>query len=266
VPLAWHYTSVAERKLGISVDNYGIAGIGVAEYAHLLRTEVLPRDPSTIVIALFVGNDLDVTPSGNHSPWEAAWLDPRSVLVRLLPRRLARIAEERSRKQGPVAQVAGSKELHNGVDEQLYPWLMNSALEIPTMSLETYMRLERERERTLASWPASQATELALQLEEMRRECGSRRFVVLLIPDELQVEDSLWNSVRTEGVERDRVQQMLSTALKARGIEVLDLLPILRNCDPLPDGRRQLYHLQDTHWNSRGNAVAGLALAKFLGE
>lgn len=264
VPLAWHYTSVAERQLGIPVDNYGIAGIGVAEYAHLLRTEVLPRDPSVVVIALFAGNDLDVTPSEDHRSWEADWLDSSSVLVRLLPRRLARIAEERSRKQGLVAQVAGSADQRSGVDEQLYPWLADCALEIPTMSLEGFMRLERERERALAAWPASQAAELALQLDEMRRACGDRRFLVLLIPDELQVEDSLWNSVRTEGVERDRAQQLLCEALGSRGIEVLDLLPILRASAPLTDGRLHLYHLQDTHWNARGNAVAGRALAEFL--
>ena len=30
------------------------------------------------------------------------------------------------------------------------------------------------------------------------------------------------------------------------------------------DGRRHLYHLRDTHWNARGNELAGEALAKFV--
>ena len=34
--------------------------------------------------------------------------------------------------------------------------------------------------------------------------------------------------------------------------------------EPSPSGRRQLYHLQDTHFNARGNRLAGEALAEFL--
>jgi hypothetical protein len=33
---------------------------------------------------------------------------------------------------------------------------------------------------------------------------------------------------------------------------------------PLEDGNRHLYHLRDTHWNARGNRLAGEALAEFL--
>ena len=34
--------------------------------------------------------------------------------------------------------------------------------------------------------------------------------------------------------------------------------------EPLPDGRRHLYQLRDTHFNARGNQVAGQELAAFL--
>lgn len=30
------------------------------------------------------------------------------------------------------------------------------------------------------------------------------------------------------------------------------------------DGGRHLYHLQDSHWNARGNRVVGERLAEFL--
>jgi hypothetical protein len=32
----------------------------------------------------------------------------------------------------------------------------------------------------------------------------------------------------------------------------------------MEDGRRHLYHLQDTHFNARGNEIAGRALARFV--
>ena len=54
--------------------------------------------------------------------------------------------------------------------------------------------------------------------------------------------------------------------LEAQGIPNLALLPILRSVVPLPDGQRHLYHLQDTHFNARGNDVAGKAMADFIRE
>lgn len=268
VPLAWHYTTVAERALGCRVDNYGIAGIGVPEYAHLLRTEVLPADPSAIVIALFVGNDLEVSPSPAALPWEAGWLDPAQVLIVLLPRRLANIARERRQNQGRVATLAGITDAGSGMDTQLYPWLADPGLEIPTISLDGFLRVEEDRARYLAAWSEEQARELARQLDEMRQACAGRRFVVMIIPDEYQVEDSLWQDLRArfgdQVIERDRAQRLLLEALRARQLETLDLLPALLTSNALPDGRKHLYHLQDTHWNARGNAVAGRALAEFL--
>lgn len=267
VPLAWHYTTVAERALGHPVDNYGIAGIGLPEYAHILRTEVLPRDPGAIVIALFVGNDLELPPQPESRPAEAAWLDPGEVLVRLLPTRLQRIAGERERNNGRVAQVAGVSGETGGIDVELYPWLDNPALELPTISREGFLRLEEERARSLAAWSAEQALELARRLDLMREDCAGRRFLVMLIPDEYQVEDGLFRIVEERlgrNLERDWPQRLLKSALDARGIEVLDLLPLMLASQPSQDGSRHLYHLQDTHWNARGNALAGKALAERL--
>jgi hypothetical protein len=67
-----------------------------------------------------------------------------------------------------------------------------------------------------------------------------------------------------ERLERDLPQRVLAEWLSEQGIPYLDLLPILRAVPPLPDGRRHLYHLRDTHFNARGNDVAGRALAAFL--
>jgi SGNH hydrolase-like domain, acetyltransferase AlgX len=100
--------------------------------------------------------------------------------------------------------------------------------------------------------------------------CGERRFVVCLIPDEFQVEDRLWETlqarVRDMSLERDRGQQLLKRELGMLGVEVVDLLPAFRAEAVSADGRRRLYHLQDTHWNARGNELAGRVLAEALGR
>ena len=103
-------------------------------------------------------------------------------------------------------------------------------------------------------------------LERMRRECEGRPFGVLLIPDEFQVEDALWAELELPHLERERPQQLLLRELGRLGIATCDLLPRLRAVEPLADGRRHLYHLRDTHWNTRGNRVAAEALAGFVRE
>ena len=52
--------------------------------------------------------------------------------------------------------------------------------------------------------------------------------------------------------------------LEAHGFACLDLLPVLRGVRPLEDGETHVFKLNDTHFNARGNAVVGRALADFL--
>ena len=57
---------------------------------------------------------------------------------------------------------------------------------------------------------------------------------------------------------------LLIAWLNAQGIPFLDLLPAARAVPAMADGQRHLYHLRDTHFNVRGNQMAGEQLAKFL--
>ena len=81
-----------------------------------------------------------------------------------------------------------------------------------------------------------------------------------------QVEDGLWERIQAADgarLERDRPQHLLGAWLQENGIPFLDLLDDLRAVSPDEEGRRHLYHLRDTHFNARGNLVAGQALARF---
>ena len=89
----------------------------------------------------------------------------------------------------------------------------------------------------------------------------------MLIPDEFQVEDALWEQIVARAgvtLERDRPQRLVAGFLEERGVPFLDLLPVLRAVPPLSDGNRHLYHSRDTHFNARGNRVVAEALASFL--
>lgn len=269
VPHALHYSTLAERALGFPVDNYGVPGIGPLEYEELLVREALPLDPSAVVIALFVGNDFELPPELTQTdPCLRSWLDRRSVLVWLLPGRLARIAQERRANPAGAARVQGERDAEDRSRslEERFPWIADPARELPTISLEGFLKLERERAHLACGLNEDELARVVHVLERMRAECGARPFGVLLIPDEFQVEDALWAEVQAEGLERDRPQRLLGVELGKRGIPVLDLEPVLRGIAPLGDGRQHVYHLRDTHWNARGNRAAGEALSGFVRE
>ena len=104
-------------------------------------------------------------------------------------------------------------------------------------------------------------------LEEIERAAGSIPLRFVLIPSEFQVEDAIWEgALRNAGqlLDRDLPQRRIAEWFEARGRPVLDLLQLLRAAEPMEDGRRHLYHLNNGHFNARGNEIAGLALARFL--
>ena len=60
--------------------------------------------------------------------------------------------------------------------------------------------------------------------------------------------------------DRDHPQNQIVEWGHRHGVRVLDLLPILREAELAG----HTYHLRDTHWNARGNRLAGEALAEKL--
>lgn len=258
VPHARHYTTVAEQRLGVDVDNLGVAGCAPPEYLALLVDEALPLEPDTVVFALFAGNDLEFEAGPRPNAALRALFSRDEVLVALLPGRLLRRAREGETLAGAGAPVG---------DAQAAAWLDDPLREPPSLSAAQFLELETARARAISAPDPARLEALLAILREARALVAPRPFAVLLIPDEFQVEDALWAAVRAHAgaeLERDGLQRRLLPLLAAEGIPTLDLLPVLRAVEPLEDGARHLYHARDTHWNARGNRVAGEALAEFL--
>jgi hypothetical protein len=86
-----------------------------------------------------------------------------------------------------------------------------------------------------------------------------------VIPDEFQVNDGLFSRLmarvdQTVRFDRYLPQRRISQYCEARDVELIDLLPKLREAEQ----HQSAYHLQDTHWNTWGNQVAGRAIAEEL--
>ncbi|MGQ0554119.1 MAG: hypothetical protein ACT4PU_12975 [Planctomycetota bacterium] len=283
VPLPYHFTSVAERVLGRgAIHNFGVPGLGLEGYLYLLREEALPLRPDVVLVNVFIGNDLaEGLRHGREPSGAGRWLDRNQLLLLSVPRRLLRLSREPAlaglsaelapeSAPEPVQEPAlPTNALSTPADfERLQPWLADPARELPAFTEQRFVSVERERARAACD-PADPPDWRRIEelLLELRASCGETPFAVMLIPDEFQVEESVWELVRSgpggEALERDLPQRRLTAWLAEQGIPCLDLLPILRAVPPRPDGLR-LYHLRDTHFNARGNAAAGEALAEFL--
>jgi len=273
VPHWFHFTTLAERLLGgIPVHNVGMAAIGPREYEHLLRTEVLKLRPAVVLVDVFVGNDLTAPldePAAAAGGALREWLDRERLLLARLPR-LWSVADPVPRAEPAAAPPAGGGALTEADLLRLYPWLGDPARELTPMNPSQYQRLEVSRARDACGpvpppWPALFDT-----LRRMRDECAAEgvAFGVLLIPDEFQVEERVWRLVVQglpgEHLDRELPQRMLTGFCAEQSIACLDLLPPFRGVPLLPDGDRHLYHRDDSHWNRRGNEVAGRALAGFV--
>ncbi|MBL8729636.1 MAG: hypothetical protein JNM25_14475 [Planctomycetes bacterium] len=265
VPHALHYTTVAEHEPGVStIWNVGWPALGPPEYRNLIERIVLPLRADAAIVSLFLGNDLPETP-----PWDGvdqllgSWFDRGNVLLLEVPRRVWRHLRG-------TGEDVGLKQLGDLAAAQV--WLHDPMREPGSFTAAAYLALETDRavnacDPTHPSLPAMLA-----ELRRMHALCQDRPFGYVLIPDEFMVEDGLWQRIvaawpadRPVG-ERWMLRDRLVAFCRDEGIPCLDLLPILRAVPPLADGDRHLYLLRDTHWNVRGNAVAGAALATFVRE
>ncbi|HZS41028.1 MAG TPA: hypothetical protein VFF06_29570 [Polyangia bacterium] len=259
VPLPYHFTSVAERGVpGCAIYNAGVARIGPREYQYLLKKEALALDPDLIVVDLFLGNDIVDDYGCNPSPLRF-WLDRENLLLYTVPRRLFAPPPGAAQAPMPPLDDAAAR----------WPWLIDPTQEAPTLAPDAFYEIEDRHARELCSAEAERYYGDFFQaLDELIAAAGKPRLAFMLIPDELQVEDEVWTRVARDtaplALERDRPQRVVGEWLARRGLPVLDLLPVLRAAAPFSDGKKHFYLLRDTHFNARGNRIAGEALAGFL--
>lgn len=260
VPHHYHYTTVAEREFpGAEIYNMGFPGLGPGDYLHLLVEEALPLDPDLVVIALFVGNDV-VTEDGSAPP--TRWYDAQRYMVGIVWHRLQILR----RAQGND----WTQDSPDTIDEALvgrYPWLVDPSLEKPSLGEDIYRELESRNAFVGAADLPGVYERFFAVLRKIEDAAGDVPIAYLIIPDEYQVDDELWQTVVEKNdfpLQRDRPQRKIRQWAEAGDRDFVDLLPLLLAAEPLPDGKRHVYHLRDTHINARGNEIVGRALAKLI--
>lgn len=261
VPHAYHFTTIAERELpDVEIYNMGYPGLGPSDYLDLLQRQALPLGPDLVVINLFVGNDVADNAS---SPGPARWYDADRYLLAVVWYRLQIVRRSEIVDAGRTAA--------SGVPQEdptvAYPWLTDPWLERPSLNSEVYAQVEARNSGGICLPDSGVYEHFFRTLAKIERMAGDIPLAFMLIPDEFQVEDDLWDEIvrsHAQPLDRDLAQRTIVPWLKAHGLPVLDLLPLMRTVEPMKDGRRHLYHLHDMHFNARGNYVAGRALAPFV--
>lgn len=256
VPYRNNFLTVLEENLArignFEVLNMGIPGIGPSHYLSLLVREGLPLDPDAVLVSFFIGNDIaeGAGRRQHDSVIEHSYLWTAIRYLFLVRRFLENSPKIR------------------GWDAEFYGYCDTC----PTLEQSEFLHIATQRASIFFSNLGDTEDKVALSLEpifEMKRICDTRGidFFVALVPDEVQVSAPLAALVMQRGYEPYQQywdaalpNRLLLKHLRSQGIEVLDLLPAFSEYAK----EERLYIPRNTHWNIRGNELAGDLIAKWL--
>jgi lysophospholipase L1-like esterase len=253
VPYAANYLTLLEARLqgehpGLEVLNMGIPGTGPRDYLALLVKEGLPLRPDMVLVSFFVGNDFtesDRTPERRRLSSHSYVASLARYLFAVRPK----YAGEQYHLQGAYCD------------------------DCPGFAPRVHLEIEAARSLIyVAGQPRfpKLLDDAVHYLAEMRDICRreSIDYVVLIIPDEVQVDPELQREVRSTFFSHVRDGSWQPTLPNERLAERLQRLAI-EHIDLYPDFARQgaarrLYRPRDTHWNVAGNELAARILAEWL--
>lgn len=247
VPYRYNYYTVLEEELNrglrgvpVEVVNMGIVAMGPRDYLSQLVHEGLPLSPDLVIVSFFVGNDfMQCGDPASRPP-----LLSRSHLGALF-RYLFAI---RPKCEGLI--------IHRS---------RTYCDDCPSLTEAAYLEAAGGAAGILVAGDANfprwldRAVDCLRRIGAVCRRTGIRLLVVL-IPDESQVDPGLAARIRSSRFPRLRDDQwnsalpneLFSRRLREAGIDCLDLLaPFVQ-----ASRERRLYRPRDVHWNIAGNRLA----------
>ena len=260
----------------VEVFSLGVPSVGPSFELRLFQLEHHMVRPDLVILAFFVGNDFTDGRKNDLQPWVETGPARLSYIFRLM-RNLYRLWEARNLARRHRPDVSEEEILeHGGIDlESVTTQAKGEDQRARSGKPEAwYLKVERRRIQICVRSKRAHFAELAANvgqtLERFAVEvrASGAEFLVMIIPDEFQVNDSLRERVLQmlrigpEDIDLDLPQRHLRGLLKEREIAYLDLLPTFRD----RSRTQSLYWPNDSHWNIEGNRLAGQALANYLGS
>lgn len=255
----------------VEVLNLGIGGYGTWQEAALLDEICARWKPDLALVAFYIGNDpqdntrtapageTGARQEGEGTPAGAAPIEGARASLPSRAERLKRWLGGRSQLYNLVATRADDLLVRTGARRLVYPFEMDILR--PGATPEVARAWEDTR-RALA------------RLADVARR-HDVRLVLLLVPMKHQVSDAVWRRLLqyygglSEGdgagsFDRERPQRMLAGIATGEGIELLDLLPALREDARAAGDGSVLYWPRDQHWTARGHEAAARAIRSVI--
>ena len=259
-----NFLRVAERILDDDTDILlmGVPGWSTENELGVLEDFGLGLEPDLVVVNFFVGNDVTGIPvrgrviRGNvyptTSPLPVRNLLRKSQLFVMFESLMLRGMMKQLKDDDSPAHTGGAE---SGQVSELY-------LKIVPHSLPVFSR--EPDQRTAALW--AEAEGYLKKIDAICRAAGVP-WMLVVIPDEMQVDPVARSQVldglglAAAGYDFDAPQRRLDDWAQKNNVPMLDLLPVMR---AEHDPAARLYVPNDTHWNERGNLIAGQAVAEAI--
>jgi len=249
----------------------GVPGWSTENELAVLEDFGLDLEPDLVLVNFFVGNDVTGIPvrcrviRGNIYPTTSP-LPVRNLLRKsqifvmfeslVLRGMMRKVKNDEALAPAPAEKVGSAGPGHVPV----------SGMYLKTVSNNLPVFLRATDPRTAALW--TEAEGYLGRIDEICRSAGVP-WLLVLIPDEMQVDPVVRSEVlarlevSADDYDFDAPQHRLGTFGRDRKVAVLDLLPVMR-AEHSPTAR--LYVPNDTHWNKRGNFIAGRAVAEAISD
>ena len=258
------------RRARTEVINLSTPGVGALFYSRMLDVEGVRLKPDAVVVAFFVGNDItdewaEYSNQGRPAALEAQAALARTSFVYRCVRNTWRLLAWPPRLGTELPRDAEAARKGRGG----YPTGEVQPPRAATFTVEAYAALVAERsliyDTPVHPGLLRRMEAVAERLARMREaaEKAGIRFLVVLIPDETQVDKMLQAGLDKARPNRKhdygQPQRLMTGMLGKRGTECLDLLP---EFGAATRRGRRLYLVRDSHWNGDGQELAASAIAR----
>ncbi len=280
VPYPLHFFRILENKLNeeyqnkyhmrVEGINLGVNCIGPSVEKKALEVEGVKYKPDIVILTFFVGNDFidEIYYTQRYQEVKKIYSNIRmpvwvynSYQVSLVKNLI--LLHSVSKSSSNVAYFGSSSRLGTyigGEQADLYDPLK------PTWPEDIYLKMESERLIMYRRETYRYLDKVVTSIREMKQMSQSvgAQFLVLIIPDELQINDDLLqkslaragNSMSRSELDLELPQKLLTSILQRERIEYLDLLPEFK----AEGNAAKYYQPLDSHFNAYGNNKIALLL------